>query len=188
MSRPARVFAIVKVACEPSVSAGNCRTKLTAMSLFAFILTETAAELALFAAVGYLLFAIDDLVIDAIYFVRLAWRTCPNAGQFRSSTCTGWMAVLIPAWDEASVIAPMLRSTLERYDHPDYRLFVGYYRNDPATEAAIRSVADERIMAVLVDADGPTTKANCLNRLYAELLGYESRIKRPAKAVVDIGR
>lgn len=40
------------------------------MSLLALVLTELTAELALFAAVGFLLFAIDDLAVDMIYFVR----------------------------------------------------------------------------------------------------------------------
>ena len=96
----------------------------------------------------------------------------------------GWLAVFIPAWDEAAVIAPMLRATLDRFEHGDYRLFVGHYRNDPATQAAIDSVSDPRIVAVEVDADGPTTKADCLNRLYAALTAYEAARDRTAKAVV----
>jgi adsorption protein B len=39
----------------------------------------------------------------------------------------------------------MLKSTLQRFEHRDYRIFVGHYRNDPATAAAIASVADDRI-------------------------------------------
>jgi len=45
------------------------------MSLAAFVLTELTAELALFAAAGFFLFAIDDLAVDLIYFIRSAWRT-----------------------------------------------------------------------------------------------------------------
>jgi adsorption protein B len=150
----------------------------------AFLLTELAAELALFAAVGYLLFAIDDLLVDAVYFLCCAWRRLPTAAEVCAKRCTGWMAVFIPAWDEAEVIAPMLRATLNRFDHPDYRLFVGFYRNDAATEAAIRSVVDERIVAVPVNADGPTTKAHCLNRLYSALAAYEKETRREAKAIV----
>ena len=60
----------------------------------------------------------------------------------------------------------MLKSALKRLDYPDYRIFVGHYRNDPATAAAIAGVADERVEAVQVEADGPTTKADCLNHLY----------------------
>jgi len=92
--------------------------------------------------------------------------------------------VLIPAWDEAAVIASMLRATLQRIDHPHYRLFVGHYRNDPATAAAIASVRDERIEAVEVPANGPTTKADCLNHLYDALVAYEAATGRSAKAVV----
>jgi len=162
------------------------------MSLFAFILTELTAELALFAAAGFILFAIDDLVVDFIYFVRQGWRALavysrfPRmfAGGLPAPMRPGWLAVLIPAWDEAAVIAPMLRATLNRFEHDEYWLFVGYYRNDPATFAAIDSVKDPRVIAVEIDADGPTTKADCLNRLYTSLVAYEEAVGRTAKAVV----
>ena len=162
------------------------------MSLVALILTELTAELALFAAAGFLLFAIDDLMVDLIYFSRRGWRAVViysrfprmSAGGLPSPMRPGWMAVLIPAWDEASVIASMLRSTLARFDHDEYWLFVGHYRNDPATLAAIDSVRDPRVIAVEIDVDGPTTKADCLNRLYAALVSYENAVGRNAKAIV----
>jgi len=162
------------------------------MPLFAFILTELIAELALFAAAGFLLFAIDDLAVDLIYFARRGWRALAiysrfprmDAGGLPSPMRPGWLAVLVPAWDEAGVIAPMLRSTLERFNHDEYWLFVGHYRNDPATFAAIDSVRDPRVIAVEIDVDGPTTKADCLNRLYASLVAYEAAVGRTAKAVV----
>jgi len=162
------------------------------MSLFSLILTELTAELALFAAVGFLLFALDDLIVDLIYFLRRGWRAAiiysryPRmfAGDIPSPMRPGWMAVLIPAWDEANVIAPMLRATLERFGTSHYRLFVGYYRNDPATRAAILGVEDPRVTPVDVGEDGPTTKADCLNRLYAALVAHESRAGSTAKAVV----
>ena len=94
------------------------------------------------------------------------------------------MAILVPAWDELAVIAPMLRSTLNRLDYDNYRIFVGHYRNDPATAAAIASVADERVIAVQVEADGPTTKADCLNHLYDALIAFELDSRRSAKAIV----
>ena len=156
------------------------------------LLSRTAAELALFAGIGFLLFALNDLLVDLIYFGRAIWRAIavrpryPRlfADQIEMPVEPGTIAVFIPAWDESAVIAPMLRATLERFDHPDYRLFVGFYRNDPATEAAILSVADDRIEAVEVPADGPTTKADCLNHLYDALLAWETARDRPVKAVV----
>ena len=78
----------------------------------------------------------------------------------------------------------MLRATLRRVEHASYRIFVGHYRNDPATAAAIASVVDPRVEPVLVEVDGPTTKADCLNHLYDALLSYETRTGQPAKAVV----
>ena len=163
------------------------------MPLLALVLTELAAELALFAAVGFLLFALDDLAVDLIYFIRGGWRASlvysrhPRmaVNGLPSPMRPGWMAVLVPAWDEANVIAPMLRATLDRFgSDSEYRLFVGHYRNDPATRAAILSVQDPRIIPVDVAADGPTTKADCLNRLYATLVAHEAATGRAAKAVV----
>ena len=156
------------------------------------VLSRVAAELALFAGVGFLLFAINDLAVDIIYFGRAAWRSLIIYSRYpRAFASTlpapaepGFMAVLIPAWDEAAVIASMLQATLQRIDYPDYRLFVGHYRNDPATAAAIASVRDNRIEAVEVPANGPTTKADCLNHLYDALVAYEAETGRSAKAVV----
>jgi bacteriophage N4 adsorption protein B len=138
------------------------------------ILSRFAAELALFAGVGFLIFAVNDVAVDLIYFARRMWRGLTvysrhqraYASYFLFKEKPGFIAVLVPAWDEPSVIAPMLKAMLQRLDYPAYRIFVGYYRNDPATAAAIASVVDGRIQPVEVAADGPTTKADCLNHLY----------------------
>ena len=157
------------------------------------LLTRFAAELALFAGVGFLLFALNDLAVDLIYFARRAWRSATVYNRYPRAFASdfaatkdepGFIAVFVPAWDEAAVIASMLRASLKRIEHPDYRIFVGHYRNDPATAAAVASVGDERIEAVLVDANGPTTKADCLNHLYDALLAHETETGRSAKAVV----
>ena len=156
------------------------------------ILSRFAAELALFAGVGFLLFAINDLLVDLIYFVRRLWRAANVRRRYPRTFASyyifnkdpGFIAVLVPAWDEAAVIASMLRSTLERIDYDNYRIFVGHYRNDPATALAIASVVDQRIQMIEVDADGPTTKADCLNHLYDALIEYEVAHACEAKAIV----
>src|SRR5918997_1029403 len=156
------------------------------------IFTRIAAELALFAAIGFLIFAANDLLVDLIYFGRRLWRAAaiysryPRAfaSQMDPPAKPGFIAILVPAWDEAAVIAAMLRATLRRVEHDNYRIFVGHYRNDPATAAAIASVNDPRVEAVSVEVDGPTTKGDCLNHLYDALLFYETKIGRSAKAVV----
>ena len=160
---------------------------------FATLLTSIAAELALFSAVGFLLFAINDLAVDLIYFTRRSWRSMtiyrryPRAFGETIADQHGderLIAIFVPAWDESAVIASMLRSTVERLRYANYRIFVGHYRNDAATAAAIASVADPRIQPVLVHCDGPTTKADCLNHLYDALIEYEMEGDRPVAAVV----
>jgi adsorption protein B len=156
------------------------------------ILSRFAAELALFAGAGFLLFAVNDLAVDLIYFARRLWRRMTvykrfpraYASHYLFNSNPGFIAILVPAWDEASVIAAMLKATLKRLDYDDYRVFVGHYRNDPATAAAVSSVADPRVESVEVGADGPTTKADCLNHLYDALIEYETTTDRVAKAVV----
>ncbi len=156
------------------------------------IVSGIAAELALFAAAGYLLFALDDLLVDLIYFTRRMWRSATIYSRFPRAFADqlappdqpGCIAIFVPAWDESAVIAPMLRATLGRVAHADYRIFVGHYRNDPATAAAIASVPDPRVVPVALAVDGPTTKADCLNHLYAALIDFEAADDRAAKAVV----
>ena len=158
----------------------------------AFLLSDIASELALFAAAGFLLFALDDLLVDLIYFVRRLWRAATVYTRFPRAfadtlpapRAPGRIAVFVPAWDESAVVAAMLRAAVKRWGIADFRIFVGSYRNDPATAAAIASVKDARIAPVLVDADGPTTKADCLNHLYAALVAAEAREGWDAKAVV----
>jgi adsorption protein B len=159
---------------------------------FAELLSRAAAELALFSGVGFLVFGINDLVVDLIFFARHLWRRATVYKRFKRAYAShyvfnknpGFMAILVPAWDESAVIASMLKATLRCIDYDDYRIFVGHYRNDPATAAAIASVSDVRVQAVQVGRDGPTTKADCLNHLYDALIAHEAATGRSAKAVV----
>jgi len=156
------------------------------------VLSRVAAELALFAGVGFLLVAVNDLLVDFIYFGRSIWRTLTVYNRYPRSYASHFVfrndprfiAIFVPAWDEASVIASMLKATLDRLDYDDYRIFVGHYRNDPATAAAIASVEDQRIESVEIEADGPTTKADCLNHLYHALIAHEANSGPSAEAVV----
>jgi adsorption protein B len=156
------------------------------------IFVRLAAELALFAGIGFLLFAVNDLAVDVIYFVRRLWRSATIYRRFPRAFASalpkaqdpGLIAIFVPAWDESAVIASMLRSALRRIDYPSFIIFVGHYRNDPATAAAIASVHDPRVHPVLLDIDGPTTKADCLNHLYDALIAFETDTGRTAKAVV----
>ncbi|AOL95657.1 glycosyl transferase family protein [Porphyrobacter sp. LM 6] len=138
-------------------------------------------ELLLFAGVFFLLGALDDLAVDAVWLWlkatgRIVTRRASRA-VLRSRKLHGPVAVLIPAWQEAAVIGQTIRHLLDSWPHPELRLYVGCYRNDPATLAAGMATArgDARLRLVIHDRDGPSTKADCLNRLYAALAIDEAR-------------
>ena len=99
---------------------------------------------------------------------------------------SGIAAVFIPAWHEAEVIGATVTHALSAWQQRELRLYIGCYRNDPATIAAAMSAAarDPRVRLVIHDRDGPTTKADCLNRLYGALSEDELRSGVRARAVV----
>jgi adsorption protein B len=153
-----------------------------------------ARELMLFAAVGLFVGGIDDLAVDLIWLSRLCWRQLTVYRRHEPVTAAtlpppnnpGRIAIFIGAWDESAVIGEMLRTALGRFDHGDYRIYVGVYPNDPATIAAVGAVAseDRRVRMVSGTLAGPTTKAECLNRLWAALQHDEIAEGRTFKAVV----
>ena len=164
----------------PVVSAGVAGAlgggRVVVASLIA-IVQGIAHELLLFAAVGFVIFGLDDVATDLIWIVRSIWRRVTvyrrnpraTAASLRAKGAAGRIAVFVPAWDESAVIAPMLRHLTGTVDDPDYRVYVGVYANDVATRAAAESVDDERIRLVVLAQPGPTTKADCLNSVWTAL-------------------
>ncbi len=126
---------------------------------------------------------IDDLLIDALYWGRqllrrLRWLPRPTPLDLASlrETPQRPIAVLVPAWHEAEVIASMAANTLRTLDYANYVVFIGTYRNDPATTAQVEAMvrADPlRVVRARVDRDGPTCKADCLNWILREVAEYE---------------
>jgi adsorption protein B len=138
-------------------------------------------ELLLFAGVFFLIGALDDIAVDAVWLCLRMRGRAKTAQRPRSALRArdlhGAAAVLIPAWREAAVIGPTIRHLLDSWPQPDLRLYVGCYRNVPATLAAGVAAAcgDPRLRLVIHDRDGPSTKADCLNRLYAAMTTDEAR-------------
>lgn len=138
-------------------------------------------ELLLFAGVFFLIGALDDLAID------LSWLWLKLTGRARTPELNRTAlqhreldqpaAVFIPAWQEAEVISDTIGHILSSWPHRRMRLYIGCYRNDPDTieAAAIGAQGDDRLRIVVHDRDGPTMKADCLNRLYEALRGDERR-------------
>ncbi len=147
-------------------------------------------ELLLFAGFFFLLGAIDELSMDFAWFwLRLTGRAdTPTLSRrdIHYRHLSGRAAVLVPAWQEAKVLADTLAHALAVWPQNDLRIYVGVYRNDPSTlDAAVRGAqGDPRVRIVVHDRAGPSTKADCLNRLYAALELDERREERAARMVV----
>ena len=151
-------------------------------------------ELAVFAAIGFLLGGLDDLVIDLIWIGRTTWRSATiythhpraDAATLAPPASPGRLAIFVAAWQEDAVIGGMVANALASLRHPDWRLYVGCYPNDPATIAAIERTAagDSHVRIVVGNAPGPTTKAGCLNWIWQAMVADERTDGVPVKAVV----
>lgn len=143
-------------------------------------------ELLLLAAIGLALSGLDDLFLDCVFLFRRIGpgRDANRATLLAGSADPGWMAILVPAWDEADVIGPMLAGLTRALDYARYRVFVGVYPNDPATHAAVSAVGDARIEVVTTVLHGPTTKADCLNHLWRAAEAFEAAEWVRFKAIV----
>lgn len=149
-------------------------------------------ELLLLAALGIAISSLDDLFIDIIFICRRVWRQFTVYSRHRPMRVEdmqpearpGRMAVFVPAWDEAAVIGNMLRDFVRRTAYSDYRIFVGVYPNDPATQAAVAAIPDPRIEIVRTVRRGPTTKADCLNAIWYAMLRHEAQFGGRFKAIV----
>ncbi len=147
-------------------------------------------ELLLFAAVFFAFGVIDELAVDLVYF----WLVLTGRGadlridesRLSQDTLAGPAAVFIPAWDEADVIGPTMTHLLTVWPQDALTLYIGCYRNDIRTIASALASArgDSRVRIVICDADGPTSKADCLNRLYRALLEDEARSGEAVRMVV----
>ena len=158
------------------------------MDLLTLILDAAARETMLFAATGLLIGGIDDLFVDLCFLLqRLSGRGArQSADRLPRPRTPGRFAIFVAAWDEQAVIGGMLAAAVTRLEHPDYRLYVGVYPNDPGTIAAARAIAatDTRIRVIVGERHGPTTKADCLNTLWAALVRDDADDGRATIAVV----
>ncbi|WP_432201023.1 glycosyl transferase family protein [Erythrobacter sp. W53] len=148
------------------------------------------SELLLFAAVFFLIGAVDEIAVDFTYiYLKLTGRIRSERlpeNDRRQGQLRGMAAVFIPAWRESQVIGQTLSHALNKWQHSDLRIYIGCYRNDPATlDAAMKAVrGDARVRMVIHDRDGPTSKPDVLNRLYDALREDEERSGEIARMVI----
>ncbi len=157
--------------------------------LFAVLLLDFAGhELLLFAGVWFAVGAIDEFAVDCIWLsLWFRGKIGSRVNAIKADTpLKGVAAVFVPAWREAAVVGAMVRHSLSVWPQRDLRIYVGCYRNDPETLAALVAAApnDPRLRIVLHYQDGPTTKADCLNRLYKALCDDEQRGGFTARSII----
>jgi len=129
---------------------------------------------ALVVAALIALSSLDDLIVDAWYWLRQAYRALIVRRRYQPLPVSALLeraeqplAILIPAWREHDVIAAMIENTVNVADYRDYTIFVGTYPNDPETIAEVERARrrHRRIVRVETTLPGPTCKADCLNHI-----------------------
>jgi adsorption protein B len=157
-----------------------------------FVDDAVVAMLAPLAA-AILIGGLDDLVIDLAWLWRwLVGKLRPAASLFPpgprqlEAAPKGSIAIFVPLWHEDGVIGQMLEHNLASIRYPDYHIFAGCYPNDPATQQAVRQVAERfpNVHLAVCPHDGPTSKADCLNWIYQHMLLEEEQRGRRFDVVV----
>ncbi len=135
-------------------------------------------------AVAILISGLDDLLIDVVWgwsWLRSKWGSgpklwSPQPRQLESAPRSS-IAIMIPLWQEHTVIARMLAHNIAAIRYGDYHIFAGAYPNDDRTQDAVREVADRHpnVHLALCPHDGPTSKADCLNWIFQNICLWEEQ-------------
>lgn len=139
-------------------------------------------DLTALTAITILISSLDDLFIDLYYWVRQIYRRLfirprYNALQIAelSTQPEKPLAIMVPAWHEQDVIAHMVENTVAMLEYHNFMIFIGVYRNDPATMAEVGRMMRRyrQVVRVIVPHDGPTCKADCLNWIVQAIFLHE---------------
>jgi len=148
---------------------------------FAFLDGVAVATIVL--ACSILVASLDDLYIDAVYWLRRIRRALTARRFYRPLTADALkqkpeqpIAVIVPAWHEDDVIATMLENMISTVEYGNFVVFVGTYPNDPETVAEVERAGRRfaKVRRVEVGHDGPTCKADCLNAIVAAIFAHEA--------------
>ena len=133
--------------------------------------------LAYFAAIGFLVFGLDDLFID-LQFLRYLrkrdGRETVTLDRLKNEP-EQLIAIFIPAWQESGVIERMAEFATKVLAYDRYDLFIGVYPNDTETVRSVEALARKfpRVHMAMTRSPGPTSKADCLNAIYRAMRARE---------------
>ncbi len=130
-------------------------------------------------AIGFLLLAADDLLVDFLAFWHKLGPKKLTEFQFRKMKTAPQkrLAIMVPAWKEANIIERMLAGNLSRLRYLNFDIFVGTYPNDPDTVEAVKRVSAKHpnVHCVVNSAAGPTSKGQILNKVISDIMHYEQK-------------
>ncbi len=145
------------------------------------MLRDFFAGMTWFVAIVYFLSGSQDFVYDiGAYWLRF-WRqfTYRQQGRLTLERLRAReqqrIAVMVPAWNEGEVVASMVDNIIKRVEYENYSIFVGTYPNDAATQSCVDRLSKEfpQIIKVVTARPGPTTKADCLHNVLANIRAKE---------------
>jgi len=133
--------------------------------------------LAYVAAVGFLVFGLDDLFIDLQFLRYLRKRDGRETVTLErlKNEPEQLIAVFIPAWQESGVIDRMAEFATKVLAYDRYDIFIGVYPNDTETVRCVEALARKfpRVHMAMTRSPGPTSKADCLNAIYRAMRARE---------------
>ena len=137
-------------------------------------------ELLLLCVVFFALGALDDLGFDVAYIalrLRGKIKSAQPVPKLSSGSERQKLAIFVPAWQEAEVIGPTVSRMQAVWGDDHYCIYIGCYHNDRDTiDACKQSVARQNNARIVIhSANGPTTKGDCLNQLWAAMQVDESK-------------
>jgi hypothetical protein len=127
-------------------------------------------------AIMLVITGLDDMYMDLLYWIyRKKYKAKMPDFNEMFDKAEKPIAVILGAWKESSVIGRTLSYAVRNLKYKNYRFFVGVYPNDPDTIRIVKEISkkDSRVIACINPQNGPTTKADNLNSLYAGLCEYE---------------
>ncbi len=130
-----------------------------------------------------LISSLDDLFIDLVYWTNQIWKKLTRhtgtqlSQQALDAVPQQPIAIMVPAWQESSVIGKMAELAAKRFDYHNFHIFIGTYPNDEATQQEVDKITSSyaNVHKVVCRDPGPTTKADCVNNIVASILQFERK-------------
>jgi adsorption protein B len=132
----------------------------------------------------FLIGSLDDLILDIVHgiFRLRPAKISPAEWQMLLHKDESAIAVMIPAWQEYDVLEAMVRTNLKRLQYENFHWFIGVYPNDEKTVTIaldLERLYPDKITVIINDLPGPTSKAQCLNRILQVMMGGFDKGKIP---------